>query len=199
VVEAKGTSSLVNMLGFNYRMTEIEAAIGREQLKKLPALIEQRIENVAYFSKILAGIPCLETAKVRENSKHVFYAHALKFDQQVAGIHRNRYVEAVRAELQPIELRETEGIQVGGGYVKPIYLQPMFQQKMAYGEHGCPWTCDKYSGSVSYSKGICPIVERMHYDVFIAHELIRPGMATSDLDDAANAFVKVWENRGELL
>jgi len=38
VVEAKGYNSLVNMIGFNYRMTEIEAAIGREQLKKLNPL-----------------------------------------------------------------------------------------------------------------------------------------------------------------
>ena len=56
VVEAKGYSSLVNMLGFNYRMTEIEAAIAREQLKKLEILLEKRVQNVKYVSKKLSEI-----------------------------------------------------------------------------------------------------------------------------------------------
>ena len=46
VVEDKGVTDLTNMIGFNFRMNEIEAAITREQLKKLPSLVEQRQENV---------------------------------------------------------------------------------------------------------------------------------------------------------
>ena len=46
VVEAKGYNDLVNMLGFNYRMNEIEAAIGREQLRKLDRLLSERRDNV---------------------------------------------------------------------------------------------------------------------------------------------------------
>jgi dTDP-4-amino-4,6-dideoxygalactose transaminase len=199
VVEAKGTASLVNMLGFNYRMTEVEAAIGREQLKKLPDLLRQRLENVAYITDKLAAIPGLEPAKLRPGSEHAYYVHALKFDQAVAGVHRNFFVDAVKAELAPIELRESEGVKVGGGYVKPIYWQPMFRDKIAYDKAGCPWTCERYQGNVSYAKGICPVVEKMHEDVLITHELMRPPMTRQDLDDAVGAFIKVWENRGELL
>ena len=96
-------------------------------------------------------------------------------------------------------LRETEGVKVGSGYVKPIYLQPMFQQRIAYGSAGCPWSCEKNQGDVSYTRGICPVTERMHFDQLITHELIRPPMTTSDLDDAVSAFKKVWQNRTELL
>jgi dTDP-4-amino-4,6-dideoxygalactose transaminase len=199
VVEAKGVQSLINMLGFNYRMTEVEAAIGREQLKKLPSLFEQRLANVAYVAERLAPIPCLEPAKVRPGCEHAFYVHALKFDMKVAGMHRNRFIDAVRAELSPIELRESEGVKVGGGYVKPIYLQPMFQQRIAYDFAGCPWTCERYKGTVSYEKGICPVVEDMHENVLVTHELMRPPMTKQDLDDAVGAFEKVWTNRGELL
>jgi len=198
VAEGKGVTDLANMIGFNFRMNEIEAAIIREQLKKLPLLVKQRQENVSYLASKLSTIPCIEPAKVRPGCEHVFYMHILKFDSQVAGMHRNRFVEAVKAELPPIELRETEGVKVVGGYVKPLYLQPMFQQKIAYGTTGCPFKCCHSFRDVSYEKGICPVCERMHFDELINHELMRPFMTRQDLDDVVAAFSKVWENRGEL-
>ncbi|HEY3375034.1 MAG TPA: DegT/DnrJ/EryC1/StrS family aminotransferase [Candidatus Aquicultor sp.] len=198
VIDGKGFSTLVNMVGFNYRMTEIEAAIGREQLKKLPDLLEKRLANIEYLTQELVKIPCLEPAKVRPGSKHAFYVHPIKYDRRIAGIHRDRFVEAVKAELMPIELREIEGVKVGSGYVKPLYLQPIYQNKIAYGSDGCPWSCAKYQGYVSYDKGICPVAEHMYDDILITHELMRPPMARDDLDDVVNAFSKVWKYRDEL-
>lgn len=198
VVGDKGYSTLVNMIGFNYRMTEIEAAIGREQLKKLPGLLDERIKNVEYLAEKLSEIPCLEPAKVRPGCKHVYYVHSIKFKAGVAGIHRNRFVDAVKAELEPTELRETEGVKVGAGYVKPLYLQPLYQNRIAYGDKGCPWICEHYKGRVSYEKGICPVAERMHFDELITHELMRPPETKEDLNDVVASFRKVWENREEL-
>jgi dTDP-4-amino-4,6-dideoxygalactose transaminase len=186
------------MLGFNYRMTEIEAAIGREQLKKLPELVHDRIENVNYLSDKLKHIPCLEPAKIRPGCKHVFYVHPIKYNEKIAEVDLARFVEGVKAELMPTELRETEGVKVGAGYVKPLYMQPLFQQKTVYGNSGCPWSCGKYMKNIDYTRGICPVTERMHYQVLMTHELIRPPMTKEDLDDVVSAFNKVWENREEL-
>jgi dTDP-4-amino-4,6-dideoxygalactose transaminase len=47
-------------LGYNYRMTDIQAAIGREQLKRLPAMVERRREQVERYRQVLADIPGLE-------------------------------------------------------------------------------------------------------------------------------------------
>ncbi len=198
VVEDKGVTDLVNMVGFNFRMNEIEAAIIREQLKKLPTLVKQRQENVNYLATKLSEIPCLEPARVRPGCEHAFYMHVLKFNSEVAGMHRNRFVEAVRAELPAIELRETEGVKVVAGYVKPLYLQPMFQQKIAYGTKGCPFKCGCAFRDVSYERGICPVCEKMHFNELINHELMRPFMSQRDLDDVATAFAKAWEYRKEL-
>jgi len=195
-VEAKGETDLVNMIGFNYRMTEIEAAIARMQLKKLPGLFEERVKNVNYLETMLKDIPCLTMPKVREECTHSYYQHAFLYDETAAGIHRDRYVEAVRAELMPMTLRETEGVKIGCGYIKPLYLQPMFQKKIAYGSKGFPWSAS--GREYDYSKGICPVVEELHYNTLICHEYMRPGMSKSDLDDAAAAFEKVWEYRDEL-
>ena len=198
VMEAKGYDSLVNMVGFNYRMTEIEAAIARQQLKKLPTLVKQRIENVEYIAKKLDKIPFLEVAKVRPNATHAFYVHVLKFNKDLAGVNRNKFIDAVKAELMPTTLRETEGVNIGCGYVKPLYLQPIYQNKIAFGKNGYPWTKENYQGNVSYQKGICPIAEKMHEEVLITHELMRPRMTKDDLDDVVNAFEKVANNIEEL-
>ena len=99
----------------------------------------------------------------------------------------------MRAELPAIELRETEGVKVVAGYVKPLYLQPMFQQKIAYGKQGCPFKCSHAFRDVSYNHGICPVCEKMHFDELINHELMRPFMSGEDLDDVFAAFQKVWK------
>lgn len=196
VIEAKGESNLVNMVGFNYRMTEIEAAIARAQLKKLEYLIEARLENIRYLEQRLSDINCLKMPKVRKDCTHVYYQHALLFDDKKAGISRNQFVDALRAELMPIKLRETEGISIGCGYVKPLYLQPMFQKKIAFGSKGYPWST---SGKIyTYPKGLCPVTEDLHYRKLFTHEYMRPGMTKEDLDDVIMAFHKVWEHRHEI-
>ncbi len=196
VVEAKGETDFVNMIGFNYRMTEIEAAIAREQLKKLPKLVEERIKNIKYIEENLKDVHCLTMPKIRENTAHVYYQHAFLFDEKIAGIHRNKFVKAVQAELMPITLRETEGIKINGGYVKPLYLAPMFQEKMAYGTKGFPWSAS--DREYDYSKGLCPVCEDLHYNTLINHEYMRAGLSKQDLDDFIAAVKKVWENIDEL-
>jgi len=196
VVGAKGETDIVNMVGFNYRMTEIDAAITRSQLNKLKKLVEERIENVKYLEHELSKISCLTMPKIRENCTHVYYTHSILYDNEISEIHRNVFAEAVKAELMPIVLRETEGIKIGCGYVKPIYLQPMFQKKVAYGSSGFPWSMT--GKDYDYSMGICPVVEDLHFNKLITHEYMRPGMKQKDLDDVIEAFNKVWENREEL-
>lgn len=198
-----------NMLGFNYRMTEVEAAMGREQLKKLPELLSQRQANVAYLTQGFAQLPCLTPAPTRDGATHAYYLHGLLYDAEAAGgLHRNRFVEAVKAELALIELRETEGVKVSAGYVKPLYWQPLYQNRRAYGgpytspaeggKGSYPWACETYKGSVDYSHGLCPTTERLYTDELITHELMRPGLSQADLDDLLTAFHKVWHHRDAL-
>ncbi|MEK7084431.1 MAG: DegT/DnrJ/EryC1/StrS family aminotransferase, partial [Patescibacteria group bacterium] len=71
--------------------------------------------------------------------------------------------------------------------------------KIAIGKDGFPFNSPHYKGSVSYEKGICPVTERMHERELIIHELVRPPLSQSDLDDAAAAFRKIYENRSELV
>lgn len=185
---------LVNMVGFNYRMTELEAAIARTQLKKLAPLLDARERNVAYLAKQLAEIPCLRPAATRPGCRHAFYVHALRFDAAAAGVHRNRFIDAVKAELPPTLLREDSPVLLSYGYVRPLYLQPMYQQRIAIGRDGWPFSLSQRT----YPSGLCPVTERLHQHELVTHEMFRPPMAESDLDDVAAAFRKVWQQRREL-
>jgi dTDP-4-amino-4,6-dideoxygalactose transaminase len=194
VVEAKGTVNLINMIGFNFRLGEIEAAIARSQLKKAPALIAERQRNVRYLESALAGLPGLEMPFARETGEHAYYVHAMRYDDTATGVPRGRIVEALRAELPVSGLREQEGPLISGGYVKPLYLMPMYQKLIGYGDLACPFKCPHYTGQVDYAKGLCPTAEAAHERSLISHELMRPPMSEADLDDVAAAFHKVFAN-----
>lgn len=197
VIANKGFSSpkeLVNMIGFNFRMTEIECAIAREQLKKLPELLLQRQANVRYLNDALKTIPCLKTTTIREHVEHAFYVHPLEFDAKMAGVHRDVFIKAVKAELPRSIMRDDSDVLMGCGYVKPIYLQPAFAHKMAFGSKGYPFNLSP----VVYKKGDCPVCEELHFDKLFTHELMRPPATKEDLDDVVRAFKKVWDNKEEL-
>ncbi|HPE68986.1 MAG TPA: DegT/DnrJ/EryC1/StrS family aminotransferase [Thermotogota bacterium] len=198
VVDDRAFPDLVNMVGFNLRMTELEAALASEQLEKLDSLLAQRRDNVFFLNQLLSNLPGIYPARERPGCKHAFYVHPIRFVQQEVGVSRKRFVKALVEELSPIELREHEGIALGEGYVKPLYLQSMYQKRIAFGKKGCPFHCPWYQGNVSYEKGICPVCERMHFEELITHEMIRPPMAHHDVEDVARAFEKVWKNREEL-
>lgn len=188
VVKAKGTTDLTNLVGFNYRMTEIEAAIGREQLKKLEALLAPRIEAAAYLTKRLSRVPGITPPAVREGVKHAYYVYVMRYDASVTGVPRSVFASAVKAE----------GVPVSEGYVEPIYLQPLYQQRIGFGRDGFPFTYPGYKGSVSYERGICPVTERMHYEEVLLTNICHADITERDLDDFAQAFEKVSANLDEL-
>ena len=194
VVEAKGTKDLTNTHGFNFRMTEIEAAIGIEQLKKLPHLIEERVKNVELFTNGLKGLTGLIPPFKEPFSKNVYYLQAYKFKKEIIGVDRNLFVDAIKAEIPSAVLREDTPL-IGSGYVKPLYLQPVYQKRISK----CSFNCPRYSGSTSYQKGICPNAELLHFEELFTHEYMRNGMSHNDITDVTNAFHKVFENRKELI
>jgi len=198
VVGDKGVEDLTNMIGFNYRMTELEAAVALQQLKKLPALLDERIKNAEFIGARLGELKGITPPVVYDGAKHTYYMHSFKFDADVIGVHRNTFIAAVKAELPPFELQEDEGALVYTGYVKPLYLLPMFQQKIAFGRSHYPFISPYYDGDADYSIGICPVAERMHFKELFSHEYMRPPATETDLKDFIDAFEKVYEHRHDL-
>jgi perosamine synthetase len=188
VVKEKGTKEIVNMIGFNYRMTEIEAAIGSEQLKKLEKLLTPRIEAANYLTERLKSLSGIIPPVVRQDVRHGYYVYALRYEEDRIGVSRDQFVAALNAE----------GIPMVKGYVEPIYLEPLYQRRIGFGQNGFPFTYPGYKGEVNYDLGICPVTERMYYSELMYTSLCHAGVDQSDLKDVVDAFHKIFENIDKL-
>ena len=175
------------MLGWNYRMTEIQAAIGIEQWKKLDEYNDHRIYLANILTRCLSTIPGFITPLVREQDKHVYYAYPLKIDEEVIGIKQEDFVAALKAE----------GIPCGAGYIRPLYLLPLFQK------HAHSALCDSggiYSDSITmqdYKRGMCPVTERLSFRDMVVFPIVRPPATIGDMSDIIMAIHKVLEGKDQ--
>jgi dTDP-4-amino-4,6-dideoxygalactose transaminase len=199
VVGDKGVTDITNMVGQNFRLTELQAAIGREQLKKFDRLVSERQKNCAYINERCIDMPGIVPAPTRPDCSHVYYQHPFLFDEAVVGISRKAFVEAVAAELPPTERQEGEGTLIYNGPGAPLYRMPLFQRRIAIGKDGFPFTSPLYKGTARYEAGMCPVSEELWSKRLFTHDMMRPGMSTRDLDDVIEAFHKVYEHRAELI
>lgn len=104
-------------LGYNLRMTEISAAIGCVQLKKLDAFNEIRMKNADYLSLHLKGIEGIEVPEVRKGRKHVFHQYTIRVTESFP---------LTRDELQQHLTRKGIGARVY--YPSPLHKLPLFDK-----------------------------------------------------------------------
>lgn len=102
----------VDFLGYNYRMTEIAAAIGLAQFGKLEKFIKKRIRNAKFLTKHLRNIKEIEVPFVAKNVRHVFNQYTIKAEE--------------RDKLK--EFLEKKGIQTSIYYPRPIHKQILYQK-----------------------------------------------------------------------
>ena len=183
VVEDKGTSNLSNMIGYNFRLGEIECAIGIEQLKKLEGLVLSRQVLAGKLSEGLKDLNGLIIPRVKEDRTHVYYTYPMILDVSKTGLDRDIIHSALTAEGVPLVKR-----------YQNIHLLPMYQKKIAYGSKGFPWRSDICRRDINYKKGICPIAEKFNDQSYLGF-----GICSFDLDDEdialiIKAFRKVWNN-----
>lgn len=182
VVQGSEPADLTNMLGFNFRMGEIEAAIASVQLGKLAPRVASRQAAAAALDHGLAGLEGLATPRVETGCTHVYYVYGLTLDTSVLGVSRAQIVEALRAEGVP-------GLMAG---YQNIHLLPMFQHKIAYGTAGFPWTSAYASRQIDYGRGSCPVAEELHSASFLGLSLCMHEYPPADVQLLVAAFTKVW-------
>jgi dTDP-4-amino-4,6-dideoxygalactose transaminase len=195
VVEAAGYGNISNIVGFNYRLTEIQAAIAIEQLKKLDDLNKIRIEYVNYLSDKLSKYGCFKPMTMCYNKTYnkcdcvegsdclpTYYVFCLRFFKEMAGISREEFLNALKAEGIPIFF---------AGYTRPLYLLPLYQQKICF-KNGYPFSAkENQNVKTNYYLGACPNAEKLFYEEFIGCEHIRFPHTSGDMDDIAKAINKL--------
>ena len=100
-------------LGYNFRMTDIAAAIGVVQIKRLEEFNEKRIENAEYLTEHINSIEGIEPPYVAENVRHVFHQYTV------------RVADGKRDELK--EFLNSEGVGTGVHYPRTIYKQKLYE------------------------------------------------------------------------
>jgi len=192
---ARGVEDLTNTLGGNYRLTELQAAIGREQLKKLPVYLAGRRRMAAHLYRHLSKYGELALPAPTHENSQAWYGFPFRLLEGESGLSRKAFVRAVNAEFpSPDDVENTPLLEA---YVKPLYLLPHFQQQKGIGRGHFPFDLHPESSSL-YPKGLCPVAERCYEREFVYCPLVREPLEVGVMDELAEAIDKVLESAEEI-
>jgi dTDP-4-amino-4,6-dideoxygalactose transaminase len=146
------------MLGYNYRMTDLQAAIGIVQLKKLKHFISEREKWAHFYRTHLADLPWIRPQSVPENGQHAWQAFVCYIDPKLAPAPRNTIMERL----------QSDGISTRPG-THAIHLLSYYAEK--YNLHSDEFPnardCDRQSMAIPLHNKMTPddfeyIVEKLH-------------------------------------
>jgi perosamine synthetase len=112
-----------DIVGYNYRMTDLQGAVGVVQLKKLEGFIEERDNWAAYYTKNLQDIPWLRPPAVPNGYKHGWQSYVTFIDESKAPMTRNEMMEVL--QQKGIATRPgTHAVHMLGAYAKRYHIKP---------------------------------------------------------------------------
>ena len=192
VVGPAGYKNITNIAGYNYRMTEILAAVASVQLKKLNKLNTERIRMVEFLANGLAQYDFLQpligrpecsncNCDQKTKCKPTYYVFPIRFIPEKCNLSREEFIKALNAE----------GFLFFQGYVKPLYFQPIYQEKQLF-KHGYPFNAvENKDLNMDYTAGSCPNAERLHFKEMIISEHIRLPNIMEDMKDILGSIEKI--------
>jgi dTDP-4-amino-4,6-dideoxygalactose transaminase len=171
--------------GLNYRMTELQGAVGLAQLAKAASFVARRRRVAALLTERLADAPGIITPYVAPAADPVYWFYLLTFDPSRLAVDQPTFMRAMRAEGIPVN-------GVHGG--EALYLQEMLQRKQVFGTSRFPFD---YAGrrveDVDYRPGLCPVAEELT-DPARSRSFLLPcneGVTDEDAAEMAEAVRKV--------
>ena len=104
--------------GYNFRMTDIQAAVGIEQLKKVDSLNQRRMDHAAYLTEGLHDVPGLTLPQVMPGAKHVFHLFPVVIDPDEFGMTKEDFI---------YNMLHKHGVKIGFHYI-PLHWSTAFQK-----------------------------------------------------------------------
>lgn len=114
-------------LGYNYRITDIQCALGISQLRKLRESVKRRTQIAAMYDAAFADMNSVRPLAVRPDVEHSYHLYMIQIDTDVLGMDRGEVFKALRAE----------NIGVNVHYI-PVHLHPYYQKHLGTGPGLCP-------------------------------------------------------------
>jgi len=168
-------------LGLNYRMTELQGAVGCAQIRKLEWVASMRNRNGYLLSKLVEGAPGVQPQQVTEGGRHTYWLYGMAVQRDA------RYSPADFAAALT-----AEGVGAGVGYIgKPIFLcAGALTHKDTFGTSELPFTLPGVP-DISYDEAMCPRTSEL------LPRMITLGISEfyteQDIEDIARAIRKVAE------
>lgn len=144
-------------LGFNFRMQEMNAVVGIEQIKILDELNETRMNNALALKEALGNIDSLKFQRVDRPKDNAWYLFSLTLDERRAGMSRDRLVQSLK----------DKGVEADVAWPTPIHLQPYFRETYGYKE-----------GDFPIAEKICKTVFQLPIQPFLTEEEVRRVIST---------------------
>lgn len=136
----------------NYRMTELQGAVGLAQLDKLENICKRRRAWGDGLTAGISGLPGVAVHKVDPANASSYWFYMLRIDEQAAGVSRDDFAKALAAE----------GVPASAGYIPTcVYEYPVFVNKTAYMNTHLPFEGGTYTAPIEYGKGLCPEAEKI--------------------------------------
>ena len=172
----------------NYRITNLQAAIGLQQIKRLDDFVAKRKENSEYLAEQLKDTPGIQLPSKAPWGERTYFYFVIRLDLDVLGTDMLNFAVALAAE----GVYDTNYLS-STRWMIPQHLEPVFLNKTGYGGTKCPFECPWYEGSVEYAAGQQPVTEKACDEVFW---LVSPNPMVNkeDLDDVAAGVKKVVNN-----
>ncbi|MBO05977.1 MAG: hypothetical protein CMI58_02930 [Parcubacteria group bacterium] len=188
VLFSMGRNDHADVVGYNYRLSELHAAVAIGQLKKLDEFNNVRVSLANHLTERLKEIPFMTSPKVRKDCTHVYYRYPMLYDRNKLGISRDTMVKAL----------QSEGIHVSN-YVAPIYMSPIYQKHKYSESDNFKRRFPEYNGTVNYSLGINPVVETLYKEKMIYTNICMPPNSKKEIDELLDALKKIELNLDALI
>ena len=114
-------------LGYNYRLTDLQCALGLSQLRKLKPWIARRQDIARRYDRAFAGLKSVRPLNVRPDGSHAYHLYVIALDPDRLRVKRDAVFAALRAE----------GIGVNVHYI-PVHLHPFYRKRFGTGLGTCP-------------------------------------------------------------
>ena len=166
-------------LGSNLRMTEFQAALLLAQLGRLEAQIQRRETSAAILNQALQGLAGVRLlAPAPSMTRRSYHMYVFRVDEQVLGISRERFIEALNAE----------GVPASVGWHRPLYANEVFRNAHQGPAHGI--RAPLANKGVDYRSVACPVCEQVCRDaVWIPQHVLLA--EPEEIQLAADAIRKV--------
>jgi perosamine synthetase len=125
-------------LGYNYRLTDIQCALGLSQMKKIPAWTKRRQELARQYDEAFAEIEGASPLTVRAGVSHAYHLYVIQLHLETLSADRNEIFRALRAE----------NIGANVHYI-PVHLHPYYRRTFQTGEGLCPVSESAYARIIS--------------------------------------------------